>query len=181
MHHNEPRVFTIDNFLSADDCSNLIAQCRWRMARAKVVGAVTGQITEGRTGSNCWLRHYESPTTFVMAQRLATLVNMPLTHAEGFQCLYYDKSQEYRSHFDSYPLDGSEKSERVLANGGQRIFTAIIYLNEPRWVGAVLTYIYTVLTIIIILTALTALTIGGGGTPASPSWIRPSSRKSDGC
>jgi hypothetical protein len=122
---DEPLVYTIDNFISAEDCSNLIAETRWRMQRAHVVGVKKGVVTKGRTGSNCWMRHYESQTTFFIAQRISALLKVPLAHAEGLQCLYYDQKQEYRRHYDSYEVDGSEKSKRCLGNGGQRIYTGL--------------------------------------------------------
>jgi prolyl 4-hydroxylase len=134
-YSTEPHVFTINRFLSAEDCAKVIALSRWRMQRAKVQVADEKIVTDGRSGSNCWLKHHESPITLMLAHRLSALVNVPLTHAEGFQCIHYDVKQQYRNHYDTYVDDGSEGSEQVLRNGGQRIFTALIYLNRPSMGG----------------------------------------------
>ena len=64
-----------------------------------------------------------------IAQRISTLVDIPLENAEAFQVIYYGVSQEYRQHYDGWVRDGSERSRRNMKYGGQRMITALCYLN----------------------------------------------------
>jgi hypothetical protein len=61
--------------------------------------------------------------------RLATLVDWPLSHGEGLQVLRYQVGGQYRPHFDYFPRSGAA-SPAHLAQGGQRIGTVIVYLND---------------------------------------------------
>ena len=57
---------------------------------------------------------------------------MPIENAESFQVIYYDVSQEYKQHYDSWLFDGSEKSKRNMKYGGQRMKTVLVYLNNVQ-------------------------------------------------
>ncbi|MFI1461498.1 prolyl hydroxylase family protein [Nocardia carnea] len=52
-----------------------------------------------------------------------------MSNAESFQVLHYGPGQQYRPHYDAWRA-GSRKAERCLARGGQRLVTALLYLNE---------------------------------------------------
>ena len=53
-----------------------------------------------------------------------------MENAERFQIIHYDKTQEYRRHYDSWAHDYSEKSLRCVKYGGFRLLTALCYLND---------------------------------------------------
>ena len=57
---------------------------------------------------------------------------MPIENDESFQVIYYDVSQEYKQHYDSWLFDGSEKSKRNMKYGGQRMKTVLVYLNNVQ-------------------------------------------------
>lgn len=57
-------------------------------------------------------------------------MNYPIENAESFQFIYYDKDQQYRNHYDAWKFDESQKSARCLLRGGQRMLTALVYLND---------------------------------------------------
>ena len=66
---------------------------------------------------------------------ISNIVDIPLSHAEIFQVIYYDATQEYRSHYDGWLHNNSEKSNRCMKYGGQRIATALCYLNNVEQGG----------------------------------------------
>ena len=66
----------------------------------------------------------------MIGEKIAEQVGIPLENAEAYQVIYYDKTQEYRQHYDGWLFDGSEKSRRNMKYGGQRMKTALVYLND---------------------------------------------------
>ena len=53
-------------------------------------------------------------------------------NAESYQVIYYGKTQQYRRHYDGWLFDNSDKTERMLKKGGQRILTVLCYLNDVK-------------------------------------------------
>lgn len=124
-----PIVFVQDNFLSEEECQHIVDLAEPHLKRATVCGDVQGLQSSGRTGSNCWIKHGASAVTSALVERISKLLKVPASHAESLQVIYYDKSQQYRPHYDGWLHDGSAKTIRTLTKGGQRIWTALCYLN----------------------------------------------------
>ena len=89
-----------------------------------------GFVSNGRTGQNHWVLHNTDNITKKIGEKIAEQVGIPLENAEAYQVIYYDKTQEYRQHYDGWLFDGSEKSRRNMKYGGQRMKTALVYLND---------------------------------------------------
>ncbi len=131
--NNDPLVYTLDNFFTKQECEHVISLAKGNMKRATVSTSKKGEYSKGRTGSNCWIPHNHDRTMMSIALRISKVVGLPITHAEQFQVIHYDETQEYSAHYDSYELeDDNEKSIRCLRMGGQRLWTALGYLNTPE-------------------------------------------------
>jgi prolyl 4-hydroxylase len=128
--YDSPKIFSITNFLTEEECDHMIAIGKPNLKRALVSDKREGVVSAGRTGKNCWIRHRTDEITYTIAKRIAGLINIPLTKTENFQLIYYDKTQEYRNHYDGWLHDNSEKSNRNFKKGGQRLWTALCYLNK---------------------------------------------------
>ena len=124
-----PILFIRDDFLSDEDCHEIAALAEPLLKRATVCGNKAGEQSAGRTGNNCWLKHDASPRIASIVKRIADLLKLPPAHAESLQVIHYGPTQQYRPHFDGWLHDGSDKSRRTLQRGGQRIWTALCYLN----------------------------------------------------
>lgn len=127
-----PFVATYDNFLDDVECQHFIEISKNNFKRALVSSDKQGFVSKGRTGSNTWIPHDYDDTTMAVCRRLAKLVDMPLENAEGFQLIHYDVEQEYRSHFDSWKHDKSDKTLRCMKYGGARLKTVLCYLNNVK-------------------------------------------------
>ena len=67
--------------------------------------------------------------------RIARLLGWPLENGEGLQVLRYGPGAEYKPHYDYFdPAEPGTAS--ILARGGQRVATLIMYLQEPDQGGA---------------------------------------------
>ena len=132
---SDPDIFTLDNFLSNDECDEFIKIVQGSLQRALVVNGKEGAISNGRTGSNCWINHDHNNITKNVADRIAKLVNMPLENAENFQIIYYGLNEQYYNHYDSWLHDYSETTLRCIKYGGMRLVTALVYLNDVELGG----------------------------------------------
>ena len=127
---NSPLAYTIDGVLSNEECDHFIELSKGNLKRALVSDNSKGVQSTGRTGSNYWIMHNKDQITKNVGERIANIVGIPLENAEAYQIVYYDVSQEYRQHYDCFDHDGSEKTLRCLKYGGQRMATALCYLND---------------------------------------------------
>jgi len=128
----EPRVYTVDNFISSSECAHMISRAVGAgMKRAFVSGAKEGVVSTGRTNDVCWLDHTTDKATTQIAERVAGLIGLPLSHSERFQLIHYGEGAEYRPHFDAFDPE-SPAGKRTWKNGGQRLITALGYLNTPK-------------------------------------------------
>ena len=130
--NTNPIIITIDNFLSDDICNHFMGISKNNFKRALVSGKKDGFVSKGRTGLNYWIEHNRDSITMELANKIAKIIDMPLENAESYQVIYYGKTQEYRRHYDGWLFDNSDKTERMLKKGGQRILTVLCYLNDVK-------------------------------------------------
>lgn len=131
---DDPVVWVIDDFLSAEEQSHVVGIAAPRLEAAKVTSTRVNTTSTARTGSVAWVRYADSPMVQGIIHRVSDLVGIPPHHAESMQVVHYGETQEYRPHFDGWQLD-TEKGRVRTENGGQRVLTALMYLNEPAGGG----------------------------------------------
>lgn len=137
MALSSPRIVLFGNLLSADECEELIELSRHKLERSSVVNAATGDydVHPYRTSLGTHFRRGENPLIARIEGRIGKLLEFPVEHGEPVQILYYRPGAEYRPHFDYFnpALPGNDK---VLAMGGQRVATVVMYLNDCEAGGA---------------------------------------------
>tara|TARA_Y100000590_G_scaffold401045_1_gene485639 strand:+ start:195 stop:836 length:642 start_codon:yes stop_codon:yes gene_type:complete len=136
MIYHDPMIFTVEGLLSESECEHFKEKAATNMKRSMVSGydkrkARRGLLDQRRTSSDCWISHTLDDITLDVGKRISELVQIPLSHAEAFQVLHYADSQEYQAHLDTFDPTNKEYSH-YLKNGGQRIITAIAYLNNVK-------------------------------------------------
>ena len=128
---NDPDIYYIDNFLSDEECNHFITIKKDEFKRALVSSnGTTGIECNMRTNTNAWVQHDYDNITLNIGNRVSELVNMPLNNAESFQVIHYSESQQYFNHYDSWTHDYSEQTLNCIKNGGPRLLTALLYLND---------------------------------------------------
>ena len=131
MH--DPRVIVFGDLLSDDECDELIALARPRLARSLVVANQTGgeEVNDDRTSSGMFFQQGENDVVKRLEKRIAALVNWPEENGEGLQILHYRPGAEYKPHYDYFdPKEPGTPS--ILKRGGQRVATLVMYLAEPE-------------------------------------------------
>lgn len=132
---SDPHVEIIDDLLTAQECEQIIEAARRHMKQALVSeGEGNGLVSDTRTGRVHWFAHAESPVIASVTARLSAMVGIPLQRAEPLQVIHYGLTQEYRAHFDGYDL-ATETGKRFTTQGGQRVLTALCYLNDVEQGG----------------------------------------------
>lgn len=131
----DPKVVIIDDFFSASEGQQLKNAAQAQMDRAKVSSDKEGVLSNARTNSLAWVRHAHDLITTELGLRIARQVGLPLVNAESYQVIHYGEQQEYRAHFDAYDMN-TERGKRCTARGGQRLVTALGYINAPEGGGS---------------------------------------------
>jgi prolyl 4-hydroxylase len=87
-----------------------------------------------RTSYSCNLNAYD-PLIVDIDGRIAALLGIEKAHGEPLQGQRYQQGQQFREHADFFYIDEPYWAE-YEPHGGQRTWTAMIYLNEPEAGGA---------------------------------------------
>jgi prolyl 4-hydroxylase len=132
-----PRLMLFGEFLSADECEQLIALADRRLQRSTVVNADTGAYDEhpDRTSSGTHFEKRENGLIARIERRIGELLDCPEENGEPIQVLHYRAGAEYKPHHDYFDT-AQRGNERVLAMGGQRVATLIMYLNHVEAGGS---------------------------------------------
>lgn len=127
-----PRIVVFGGLLSDEECDELIALARPRLARSLTVATKTGgeEVNADRTSNGMFFQRGENALVQRIEQRIARLVNWPEENGEGLQVLQYGPGAEYKPHYDYF--DPAEPgTPTILKRGGQRVGTIVMYLGEP--------------------------------------------------
>ncbi len=128
---DKPEIVIFSNVLTETECSELIALSCDKLSRSATVDPVSGRSTIGgyRTSVGTLLRRGDSGLVDSIDDRISRLLCWPATHFEDMQVVKYTVGEEFKPHFDFFRPERPGSSER-LADGGQRVGTIIVYLNE---------------------------------------------------
>ena len=126
------QLYIQDGFLSGDEC---------RQLREKIdAGCYPSPLYEKdkyegvRTSQSCNLNVYD-PLVAYIETRIADLLGMDRSWGEPLQGQRYEVGQCFKEHADFFYVDQPYWAE-YEPQGGQRTWTAMIYLNEPAAGGA---------------------------------------------
>lgn len=130
LEMKHPRVVLIDNFLSDQECWELIRDADKVLDRSTVINRDTGlsKVDDVRTSSGMFFQRGETPLIKEIEERISLLTNWPIENQEGTQILKYDFAEQYKP-LNDYFETGTQSTELLLKRGGQRLGTVIIYLN----------------------------------------------------
>ncbi len=133
--HN-PRLVVFGGLLSDAECDALVAAAAPRMARSETVVNETGgnEVNAARTSDGMFFGRGELPICQLLEARIAALLHWPVAHGEGLQVLHYRPGAEYKPHHDYFD-PAQPGMAAVLARGGQRVATVLVYLNTPQQGG----------------------------------------------
>jgi prolyl 4-hydroxylase len=128
---DSPRIVLFGNLLSAQECEQMIEAARLKLEPSTVVNAETGayDVHPDRTSSGMHFERGENELIARVERRIGELIGCPAENGEPIQVLHYTPGAEYKPHHDYF--DPTQPgNDTVLAMGGQRIATLVMYLND---------------------------------------------------
>ena len=132
VEHTDAQLYLYQGFLSAADCKTLVAKID-----ADAVPSTLYKGTEQvgfRTSYSCHLNRWDAFIARIEA-RMSDVLGIDNSFAETMQGQRYAVGQEFKSHHDFFHPSQSYWLQEGPA-GGQRSWTAMIFLNEPEEGGA---------------------------------------------
>jgi prolyl 4-hydroxylase len=122
-------MYFVRDFLSPEECAALIALIDADV-KPSVVFRADGDGPPPRTSETCKLPA-SRPEVAEVEARMIALTGLALDHSETVQGQRYKVGQQFTVHND-YFAAGQPYSARVAAEGGQRTWTAMAFLNVPE-------------------------------------------------
>jgi len=124
-------LYRVRHFLSPAECEAVVELIERDLFPSAVLGDDDGTF---RTSKSCNLQPADPPVA-TFEERVAALVGMNPRFAETVQGQRYEVGQQFKPHVDYFSRTTSYYAD-VAARGGQRTWTAMLYLNVPEDGGA---------------------------------------------
>lgn len=127
------KYFVLDQFLSVEQCDKLIEISKTRLARATGWDVVSGMSKEDdyRTSEHMFYGRSENDVVKSIEDKISMFTRIPVANFEGLSVIYYRAGTYYKPHYDYFD-PAFVGNQSVLARGGQRIITVLMYLNDVK-------------------------------------------------
>lgn len=133
---DSPRIISVEAFLSPEEMEHLRLMGTPTLTRSKVADPKTGEgiAIDYRTGqTSCFAKKQDLIVTEI-EERIAKLAGVRAAQIEYLQLNKYEIGDEFKEHQDWFGENAPGHAAQI-AMGGQRIMSAIIYLNVPEGGG----------------------------------------------
>jgi hypothetical protein len=128
----DPRVRTVDSFITVAGCDWIIARARNRLTRARVYDPVNRQDIVGQTRTNSVanfaLTEVELLDVLLQA-KMSSACGVPMNHMEAPAVLHYGVGEQASNHYDFVDPATPDYAGEIARNG-QRVVTFLVYLND---------------------------------------------------
>lgn len=132
--NQEISLATVDNFLNKFECVWLQRRAQASLKPSMVVSEEKGEEVRSSIRSNQVSQLFPNSSDWILLdieQRIAKLIQLPITHGEVSNILYYQKGNEYKPHYDFFhPKDPN--ATLAMQDGGQRVRTVLCYLSPAE-------------------------------------------------
>jgi prolyl 4-hydroxylase len=126
------QVYYHQDFLTPVQCARLIKLIDATRRPSTLLS--TSPDAQFRTSESCDMDRW-SPDVRPTDEAIAELLGIDASHGETMQGQRYAPGQQFRAHHDYFHA-GESYYDKVVESGGQRTWTAMIYLNDVREGGA---------------------------------------------
>ena len=123
-HFNDNNI--IYNFISNDECDELINMCNNRFIDSTIYETTTGNVNKSaRSSKNVYFQRSENKLISIIEDKVSEIFKLDKNQLEPLQIVKYDKGNEYKLHYDYF----NEKSDQI---SNQRVYSILIYLNDLK-------------------------------------------------
>lgn len=113
------------NFVSQPEIDHIINTSAPQFRESKLVSGYRGNVRKSETA---WLSKND-PIISEIIKRVCDITTIPFENAEKMQVVKYAPGGYYNEHYDA-SCDDRKECVEFEKNGGQRVVTMIIYLND---------------------------------------------------
>lgn len=124
----EIELFIARNFLGPEECADLIRLIDERRRPSTIADPNGDELF--RTSETCDLDH-GNPLVAAVDAKICALAAIDRRFGEPLQGQRYAVGQQFKPHTDYFEPDGQDY-EKYCAISGQRTWTFMIYLNQPK-------------------------------------------------
>jgi prolyl 4-hydroxylase len=115
-------IKVFDNFISPNDCDELIKLTEGRFKESSIYTQNTGIVDkDARSSTNAFFKKGENELIKKIENKVIDMLNIKLEQLEPLQIVRYEKGQQYKYHYDFFDETVNEK---------QRLHTFLVYLND---------------------------------------------------
>ncbi len=126
IDHPQLEIYGRHDFLSTEECVGLRSMIDADAQPSTLFSG--GENADYRTSHSCHLNPWH-PLVVTISERICALTGIAADTGETLQGQRYTTGQEYKVHCDFFPVTASYWPA-MLKSGGQRCWTAMIYLSS---------------------------------------------------
>lgn len=126
-------LYTIPNFLSKDICDELVLKIKGNCTKSRLSSSANAEsyIDDSfRTSSTCNLNDSDESVRDIN-DKMCEVLGYHHSRSETLQGQFYDVSQEFKAHTDTF-APNSDEWKVHCSKTGQRTWTFMVYLNETE-------------------------------------------------
>ncbi|XP_070137070.1 prolyl 4-hydroxylase subunit alpha-2 isoform X1 [Drosophila bipectinata] len=127
----DPYVAYYHQAINPSEMEQIIEKGLGSMVRSRVGQSQNATTSDIRTSANTWLWYNENPWLSKIKQRLEDITGLSTESAEPLQLVNYGIGGQYEPHFDFV-----EEPQKVFGWKGNRLMTALFYINDVALGGA---------------------------------------------
>lgn len=121
--YTQPVIY--DNLVTPEEAEYIINTAKDSFKESKIIGGFDESIRKSKTS---WL-YRNDPVINNIITRICNLTGSSIKNTEPLQVVQYEPGGFYNDHHDSC-CDNNDKCKEFVQNGGQRVLTVLIYLND---------------------------------------------------
>jgi prolyl 4-hydroxylase len=124
--YTKPEI--VKDIVTEEEADYIITEAKKLFKESLIIGSSNKADTSIRKSKTAWL-YTSDPIVHEIVQRVCDRYNYPIENAEPMQVVQYESKGFYKEHHDAC-CDNDPKCTEFVQNGGQRILTCLIYLND---------------------------------------------------
>lgn len=127
--NQQPFIGCYPSVIPPETCQSLIKLARGQLTPATVVGE-SGELefSQIRISNLAWFDHNYNEVVQTVCKQIAEIVEQPIHYADTLQVAHYGVGGKFEAHLDCYDL--REEHKAFFERSGQRLYTALLYLND---------------------------------------------------
>jgi len=131
VYDSIPSIIVKDGVLAEDYCQYVIDLAKDRGTLYQTINVDGKELTdERRTSSGIGVDVGEDDVIDEIFNEVSSLCRLPLTRAEPMNIQKYLPGEKYEAHWDAMPSHEEAPESFKLEESGNRVATAIVYLND---------------------------------------------------